>query len=96
MYNRYIPSSDGTYQRKIVQSSTEVPKAEKPPAKAEQVAATIQPSCPAPNQKSKLSFPQLDTGDILVLLILLLILIEGEDADPLSVLITLGVFLFLQ
>ncbi len=93
MYNRYIPSADGTYQRKIVPSPR--------PKQPEPALPTPPPSPQRPPQAKEAvmpSFPklQLDTGDILVLLILLLILTEGEDSDPLSLLITIGAFLFMK
>lgn len=100
MYNRYIPSADGTYQRKIVPSPQQQrPTREQPPESPQpKPAETPSQAKPPANTVLPLSLPrlQLDTGDILVLLILLLVLTEGEDSDPLSALITLGAFLLMQ
>ena len=92
MYNRYIPSSDGTYHRQIVhrQAAPSQPEvqveisAPKPqPAKPQRPAAPLLPI-------------SLDRGDLLVLVILFLILTDGEDADPLTLLITLAAFVLFQ
>ena len=96
MYNRYIPSADGTYKRQIVpgpERKTET----KPPAEQKHSAAATSKKCETSVRKN--SFPQkpdLESGDLLVILILLLILLEGEESDPLSLLITMAAFLLLQ
>ena len=80
MYNRYIPSADGTYRRETVaQSAAPCPDAKAP-------------------ARGGLSLPrlQLDAGDLLVLAILLLLLIDGDGDDPLSSLIAIAAFLLLQ
>ena len=104
MYNRYIPSADGTYRRQTVPT----PGRQQPPQSQPMPAPTSQ-SAPKPPQtppqereprqppfKGPLHGIHLDTGDLLVLLILLLVLTEGEDSDPLSALVTLAAFLLLQ
>lgn len=92
MYNRYIPSADGTYQRKVVPSPPKVQTRQEPPPPKQE------PPPPKPQPMPRGILPQLhlDTGDILVLLILLLVLTEGEDADPLSILVTIAAFLLMQ
>lgn len=92
MYNRYIPSADGTYSRKVI------PSPQKEQQKQEPMPSAKQEPQSKPRATPQRSFPQqqLDTGDILVLLILLLVLTEGEDSDPLSILVTLAAFLLMQ
>jgi len=89
LYNRYIPSADGTYRRQIVPSEEK-----KEPSK--QPAPTVQPAKISAAHTPTPAFPKTDSGDILVLLILLLILLEGEDTDPISILITLAAFFLMQ
>lgn len=92
MYNRYIPDANGVYQRRVVSSPPSSPKA--PP-----VQEAVPPTTVAPHKapvKCQLPKIHLDSGDLLVLLILLLVITEGEDADPMSALITLAAFLLLQ
>lgn len=92
MYNRYIPDANGIYQRSVVTPPPSPPKA--PPAQ-EAVPPTPVVSHKTP-VKCQLPKIHLDSGDLLVLLILLLVITEGEDADPMSALITLAAFLLLQ
>ncbi len=83
MYHRYLQNESGKFQKQRIK--TPAPQTEKKP-----------PALP----KSDFSFlkkilPNMDSGDILVLLILLLLLAEGnEDSD--SIVMTLAIFLFLQ
>lgn len=92
MYNRYIPASDGTYRRQIVHGQTA-------PAQPE-VREEISPPKPrqAAPQRPAAPFPplSLDRGDLLVLVILFLLLTDGEDTDPLTLLITLAAFVLFQ
>ena len=94
MYNRYIPSSDGTYHRQVVHKQTPTP------IQPEQKPAAQTPVTPMPSkaEQCKLQLPhfQPDQGDLLVLLILLLMLTDGEDADPLSLLVTMAAFILLR
>ena len=94
VYNRYIPSADGTYRRQIVHAQTEQAEQVSPVPQQEPITQT-----PPPRAVGKQSlFPSLslDRGDLLVLLILLLILTDGEDNDPLTILVTLAAFFILQ
>ena len=93
MYNRYIPSSDGTYHRQVVHKQTPTTQPEQKPAA--QTPVTPIPSHAAQNKVSLPHF-QPDQGDLLVLLILLLMLTDGEDADPLSLLVTMAAFILLR
>ncbi len=90
MYNRYVPNpqsgnpAPGTVFRPVSQ-----------PSDAPKLAAVPKKS---PQPRTDAAFPQalrplnLDGGDLLVLMVLLLILLEGEE-DSLGILLALGVFL---
>lgn len=85
MYHRYLQNESGQFQKQRI--TTPAPKPEKKPP------APPQSDFPLPFLKKLL--PNMDSGDLLVLLILLLLLAEGnEDSD--SIVMTLAIFLFLQ
>ena len=99
MYNRYIPQSDGTHHRRPVNQQA-------PPVKP---APTPQPEhvpeSPPPFQKEPVSgsvpgflrslLPkEFDTGDLLVLLLLLLMAGDGKE-DKNTALLTLALYFFL-
>lgn len=90
MYNRYIPESNGIYKKHCV---------------------VIPDSPPSPdvNKGSKEESPCLsscasqhhlqsgwDLGDLLLLCIVILLLLDSEDGDILPILIAAAAFLFLQ
>lgn len=104
MYNRYIPQTDGSYQR------NHIPDPPRPSPPQKQPEST---PCPQPKGPEKPSCPpapcpsgsageflqgllpgKMDTGDLLVLLILLLLLSDGSDQAP-SALLTLALFFLL-
>lgn len=86
MYNRYIPNGA---------SYTRIPQEDGPPPREEK-----RPPEPGGNAKSgalakllkHLKLDGLDTGDILLLLILLFLVLEGDD---LELVITLGLVLLM-
>ena len=85
-YNRYIPGADGRYEHQRV-----VPC---PPIATEQVASETRK--PEPSCLPRPQFALPEAGDLLVLLVLLLILADGEETDSLTTLITLAAFLLLR
>ena len=115
MYNRYIPQSDGTYQRRQMQDT-----APKPPAPPRQ-ERPVPPPCPPPQEPPRRYAPpprprprpqrepenssvmgflkqllpnDFDTGDLLV--VLLLLLMSGDCAeDQNTALLTLALYLFM-
>lgn len=110
MYSRYTPTEDGSYRRQSVmdaeaqppQPETQIrpdaPASVRPPAPPEDTAphrAAAHPPTPLRALLRRFLPQQMDTGDLLILLIFLLILIDGEE-DNRTVLITLAIFLFLQ
>ena len=86
IYNRYIPGADGRYEHRRVVSC--------PPAEAD--SGEKAESRPTSVCLPKPQFRIPDAGDLLVLLVLLLILADGEESDSLTTLITLAAFLFLR
>ena len=85
IYNRYIPGADGRYEHHRV-----VPCPAAEPEQSKELCAQ------APTGLPRLPFRLPDTGDLLVLLVLLLILTDGEETDSLTTLITLAAFLLLR
>ena len=96
VYNRYIPQPDGTYLRMDVQPQQTTATPEPQPA-----APCAQPLPPAPCARpeggflSRLLPRGADTGDLLVIAILLLLLVDSDTDDPLPVILTLAAFILL-
>ena len=87
MYNRYIPTPGG-YTR-----VTEADGAgHRPPAEPAGEKAAQAKDSPLSGLLRSLKLEGLDTGDIVLLLILLLLFLEGEDTE---LLIALGLLLLL-
>ncbi len=105
MYNRYIPQQDGSYQKNRM--PTPQPKPSPPPTPHQQPPAMpsysppppmdIQPPHRQPNGAfdflRQLLPKNLDTGDLLI--IVLLLLMAGDGKDNQTWLLTLALYLFL-
>ena len=95
MYNRYIPQQDGTYQKNRVPTPPHQPAPPKP-----QPQPCQESSPPMRQPEGALSFlkqllpKDLDTGDLLIILLLLLMAGDGKDNKN-SWLLTLALYLFL-
>ncbi|MCI6398461.1 hypothetical protein [Lawsonibacter sp.] len=97
MYNRYIPN--GTAYTRVLEED-EPPRLLRPePEPAAAAPSAPEPAQPEPAKKTGLAgllkglkLEELDTGDILLLLILLFLFLEGDD---LELIITLGLLLLL-
>lgn len=88
MYHRYLQNENGQFLKQRVAA----PESKKPKP---EIKKTEPPKANFPLPFLKKLLPNMDGGDLLVLLILLLLLSEGnEDSD--SVVMTLAIFLFLQ
>lgn len=92
MYSRFTPMPDGSYQRRQV-------GAQKPASPAKQLTtpAEAKPSQPQNDLRTRLRqlLPQeMELGDVLVLLVALLLLVDAEE-DYQTVLITLAAFFLL-
>ena len=93
MYNRYIRNDQGTYTRIPEEDAPPVRTPPEPerPDEAEKVAEHKAAGGLSGLLKG-LKLEELDTGDILLLLILRFLLLEGDD---LELIITLGLLLLL-
>lgn len=103
MYNRYIPQPDGTFQRKRVdeprqppQHSAPPPEPPCPPPQPEQSAPCPRPEAHCPTAKPVGFLQQLlprdfDTGDLMVILLLLLIAGDCEQQRG-NALLTLALY----
>lgn len=101
MYNRYVPQADGSYQRNRVQDT--VPKKAPPPAPPPKNIPSP-PPCdpPSPPPKSigignffKQLLPQgIDTADLLIILLILLMAGDCEE-DRNYALLTLALYFFM-
>ena len=76
MYNRYIPSADGSY---ICQPVAELPHLESNATDSRPPTAPPRPA--AASCLSRLLPSDLEADDILILLILLLVMLDGGDED---------------
>ena len=103
MYNRYIPQSDGSYQRNRVADQRQQNTRPKPPLRPP--CPPPQPECPPPVPPSKTStsavsfLKQLlpkdfDAGDLLVVLLLLLIAGDCEE-EKTNAFLTLALYFFM-
>lgn len=115
MYNRYIPQSDGSFQRRRIPEP--ISHAMPAPCPSEMPAAP--PTCPPPKPSRPSPPPHprprprqpernesiggflqqllprdFDTGDLLVVLLLLLMSADSRE-DPNTALLTLALYLFL-
>lgn len=107
MYNRYIPQSDGTYRRKKMQENIVHPKPQKPPVEhcppppcVEPVPPIKPPHKPEPYRKNEgnvkgflqnLLPKDFDTGDLMI--VLLLLLMAGDcTEDQNTALLTLALY----
>ena len=98
MYNRYIPQQDGTYQKNRIPTP---PQPQTPPAHPKpQTPPCDEPRPPMRQPEGAFTFlkqllPQnLDTGDLLIIILLLLMAGDGKE-DKNSWLLTLALYLFL-
>lgn len=96
MYNRYIPQSDGSYRKQ------QMPEATPPPGKPSAevpVPKSVSPPPPPRSQPAGQFLRQLlpkglDTGDLLILVLLLLMAGDSPDNKN-TALLTLALYLFL-
>lgn len=103
MYNRYIPNQDGTYQKSRIQNPEQDRKQPCPPKDPPQAPPCPPPPPSEPPYRSpggagdflrQLLPKNLDTGDLLI--IVLLLLMAGDCKDNQSTwLLTLALYLFL-
>ena len=98
MYNRYIPQQDGTYQKNRI--PTPSPPQQQPPQPPEVPTHHEDHHPPYRKPEGAFSFfqhllPQnLDTGDLLIIILLLLMASDGKENKN-SWLLTLALYLFM-
>lgn len=89
MYTRYVPGPDGAYRPTTVADAPEkTPPAPLPPQQSAPQAANLK------QWLTQLLPKGMETGDLLVLLIALLLLVDGEE-DAQTILITTAAFFLL-
>ena len=93
MYNRYIPDSNGFYER---QSIPEPKRMSEPVTVVKQEQCEELPPSRKQHTCSGVPFAGMDLGDILLLCIILLLMVDSDQEDISSILITAAAFLLLQ
>lgn len=103
MYNRYVPQSDGSYRRSRMEDQSQRQQRSEPPAKPmpAPVACEEQPA-PKPHHPNQnvggffkhLLPPNFDTGDLIIMLLLLLLAGDCEE-DKTTAMLTLVLYLFM-
>ena len=94
MYNRYVPGHDGIYHRKTVEDVRPVPC-------CDPIGPSSQPKC-QPTQTGQQQKPcrnagdGFDLGDLLLLCIVVLLLVDCDEEESFPLLIMAAAFLFLQ
>ncbi len=104
MYNRYVPQPDGSYRRNSMPNPPETRRPKPPPPAA---CAPEPECCDAPDIRCsskqghgagdflrRLLPKNLDTGDLLIIVLLLLMSADCEDEKN-TALLTLALYLFL-
>ncbi|MBQ7255941.1 MAG: hypothetical protein IJS31_06860 [Oscillospiraceae bacterium] len=85
-YNRYVPGADGAYRRETIVQ---------PDSRCETPENTVLRSEPQRGMHLPM-LQSLETEDLLVLAVLILLLLSGDESDRLTTLITIAAFLLLQ
>ena len=109
MYNRYIPGANGDFSCIVVDDPPQPKPPESPPPNAQPQTPLCPPPaaekavCPPPKavpsgcgSRPSLKLPfSLDADDLLILLILALLILDGEDGDTQSLLLAFAAFMLL-
>ena len=94
MYNRYVPSEDGSFRRQSLPDGPPPPKPGPPPPSANLPAAERKVDQGLGSFFGSLLPKDLETEDLIVVLLLLLISADCKDT-PNTALITMLIYLFL-
>ena len=89
MYNRYIPGSNGVYKRIPTAETAETKTCT---AESGACSATVR----TPPTECRHSHKGSDMGDLLVLCIVILLLLDSDGEDMLTILVAAAAFMFLQ
>ena len=92
MYNRYIPGSNGVYKKQCVN----IPDSEPQPICKELSEQHEPPKNTTCHQTHHCQQRNWDLGDILLLCVVVLLLIDSEDGEVMPILIAVAAYLFLQ
>lgn len=92
MYNHYIPGSNGIYKRHCVVTGDK----ESHMSEAECANEQKQKQKPACSKRYFSPLHGLDLGDLLLLCIAVLIMIDSDEEDMNTILIVIAAFLLLQ
>lgn len=93
MYNRYIPQSNGIYKRHSIEIP-DIPNKQHTPALSQE-EKTSSAACVHKPLKDE-AFGTWDLGDLLLLCIAVLLLLESEEDDILPILVAIAAFVFIQ
>lgn len=100
MYNRYVPQQDGSHSRRHMPDNCRQPPAPPPPEEKYPPSPPPQHPCPARQEMGVFGFlknilpKEFDTGDLMILLLLLLMAGDCQEDQNWAVL-TLVLYLFL-
>lgn len=96
MYNRYIPRSDGTYQKNRINTPSSPPPqpSQPPPPPCDPPKPPYRQPNGAGDFLRQLLPKELDTGDLLIIVLLLLMAGDCEENKS-TWLLTLALYLFL-
>ena len=105
MYNRYIPQPDGSYRRNPLPSAPPRPQRPPTPPAPQPPPEHCEPVAPDMNCPAKQGFragdflrrllpKNLDTGDLLIIVLLLLMSADCEEEQN-TALLTLALYLFM-
>lgn len=105
MYNRYVPQPDGSFRRNRMPETARPPEKPQspPPQNTCPPPPCPEPACPPPQPRQEerigsflrnLLPKDLDTGDLLIILLLLLMAGDREESRT-DALLTLALYLFL-
>ena len=95
MYNRYIPGNNGIYQRQIVEDPQQKSSCADSQNTYEAPPETHTTSSSSGCQ-SQGFLAGLDLGDVLLLCVILLLLLDADQDDMFSLIITAAAFILLQ
>ena len=84
MYNHYIPGSNGVYRRHSIPITEHNDKVSQCEHDCKKTHQPLRPSCT--------SYP--DIGDLLLLCITILLLIDADEGDTLTIIIAIAAFVF--
>lgn len=98
MYHRYMPTENGSFQRKNMPERQAQELVKQVPEEEKRQIPPRKPDEPPKRERLPIAgklLSGMDSGDLLVLLLLLFLLSEGNE-DSSEIIMTLAIFLFMQ